>query len=220
MNNNSFYVVYKKYSNYTKKLFPKRGKVSALICHLQCFYQHLSSCGLTSAVKIQKPSWLLHLTFTWSTDSMQNSPQTYLLSVQGFYSQALLVCWIFMCSVIYVCHLILFIDPCEAPYQSSCANTAGSEIYQEMLARALAKYFGAKLLIFDSHVFLGVRANDFQVSTTHDDIFQVLAFLPEKEMQLLTCSLFSLGFVNKRSRASERWSQCGRKENPRFSRTG
>ncbi|XP_051119433.1 uncharacterized protein LOC127243454 isoform X2 [Andrographis paniculata] len=32
---------------------------------------------------------------------------------------------------------------------------AGSEIYQEMLAKALAHYFGAKLLIFDSHSFLG-----------------------------------------------------------------
>lgn len=33
----------------------------------------------------------------------------------------------------------------------------GSEIYQEMLAKALANYFGAKLLIFDSHSLLGVR---------------------------------------------------------------
>lgn len=33
----------------------------------------------------------------------------------------------------------------------------GSDIYQEMLAKALAHYFGAKLLIFDSHSFLGVR---------------------------------------------------------------
>ncbi|KAA8542134.1 hypothetical protein F0562_023286 [Nyssa sinensis] len=35
------------------------------------------------------------------------------------------------------------------------SGPAGSEIYQEMLAKALAKYFGAKLLIFDSHSFLG-----------------------------------------------------------------
>lgn len=35
------------------------------------------------------------------------------------------------------------------------SGPAGSEIYQEMLAKALAKYFGAKLLIFDSHAFLG-----------------------------------------------------------------
>lgn len=34
---------------------------------------------------------------------------------------------------------------------------AGSEIYQEMLTKALANYFGTKLLIFDSHSFLGVR---------------------------------------------------------------
>lgn len=34
---------------------------------------------------------------------------------------------------------------------------SGSEIYQEMLAKALAHYFGAKLLIFDSHSLLGVR---------------------------------------------------------------
>ncbi|KAI5417265.1 hypothetical protein KIW84_042037 [Lathyrus oleraceus] len=32
---------------------------------------------------------------------------------------------------------------------------AGSEIYQETLAKALAKHFGAKLLIFDSHLLLG-----------------------------------------------------------------
>ncbi|KAF8010521.1 hypothetical protein BT93_J1221 [Corymbia citriodora subsp. variegata] len=35
------------------------------------------------------------------------------------------------------------------------SGPAGSEIYQEMLARALANHFGAKLLIFDSHSFLG-----------------------------------------------------------------
>ncbi|XP_028767336.1 uncharacterized protein LOC114725039 isoform X2 [Neltuma alba] len=35
------------------------------------------------------------------------------------------------------------------------SGPAGSEIYQEMLAKALANYFGAKLLIFDSHLLLG-----------------------------------------------------------------
>ncbi|KAJ6875797.1 LOW QUALITY PROTEIN: hypothetical protein NC652_035234 [Populus alba x Populus x berolinensis] len=35
------------------------------------------------------------------------------------------------------------------------SGPAGSEIYQEMLAKALAHYFGAKLLVFDSHSFLG-----------------------------------------------------------------
>ncbi|XP_023542560.1 uncharacterized protein LOC111802436 isoform X2 [Cucurbita pepo subsp. pepo] len=35
------------------------------------------------------------------------------------------------------------------------SGPAGSEIYQEMLAKALANYYGAKLLIFDSHSFLG-----------------------------------------------------------------
>ncbi|GAB4860458.1 hypothetical protein Ancab_035618 [Ancistrocladus abbreviatus] len=35
------------------------------------------------------------------------------------------------------------------------SGPAGSEIYQEMLAKALANYFGAKLLIFDSHAFRG-----------------------------------------------------------------
>ncbi|KAK7389195.1 hypothetical protein VNO78_24030 [Psophocarpus tetragonolobus] len=35
------------------------------------------------------------------------------------------------------------------------SGPAGSEIYQEMLAKALARYFGAKLLIFDSHLLLG-----------------------------------------------------------------
>ncbi|KAL5750743.1 hypothetical protein ACOSP7_025346 [Xanthoceras sorbifolium] len=35
------------------------------------------------------------------------------------------------------------------------SGPAGSEIYQEMLAKALAHYFGAKLLIFDSHSVLG-----------------------------------------------------------------
>ncbi|VVA23936.1 PREDICTED: AAA-type ATPase family [Prunus dulcis] len=34
-----------------------------------------------------------------------------------------------------------------------CILLSGSEIYQEMLAKALAQYFGAKLLIFDSHSF-------------------------------------------------------------------
>ncbi|KAM5571689.1 hypothetical protein ABKV19_011998 [Rosa sericea] len=35
------------------------------------------------------------------------------------------------------------------------SGPAGSEIYQEMLAKALAQYFGAKLLIFDSQSLLG-----------------------------------------------------------------
>ncbi|KAK3043271.1 hypothetical protein RJ639_002514 [Escallonia herrerae] len=35
------------------------------------------------------------------------------------------------------------------------SGPAGSEIYQEMLAKALAQFYGAKLLIFDSHSFLG-----------------------------------------------------------------
>ncbi|XP_022729759.1 uncharacterized protein LOC111284904 isoform X2 [Durio zibethinus] len=35
------------------------------------------------------------------------------------------------------------------------SGPAGSEIYQEMLTKALANYFAAKLLIFDSHSFLG-----------------------------------------------------------------
>ncbi|PWA67652.1 P-loop containing nucleoside triphosphate hydrolases superfamily protein [Artemisia annua] len=35
------------------------------------------------------------------------------------------------------------------------SGPAGSEIYQETLAKALAHYYGAKLLIFDSHSFLG-----------------------------------------------------------------
>ncbi|CAL5321726.1 unnamed protein product [Camellia sinensis] len=35
------------------------------------------------------------------------------------------------------------------------SGPAGSEIYQEMLAKALARYFGAKLLIFDRHSILG-----------------------------------------------------------------
>ncbi|KAK6261926.1 hypothetical protein QUC31_007742 [Theobroma cacao] len=35
------------------------------------------------------------------------------------------------------------------------SGPAGSEIYQEMLTKALANYFGTKLLIFDSHSFLG-----------------------------------------------------------------
>ncbi|KAE9608568.1 putative adenosinetriphosphatase [Lupinus albus] len=35
------------------------------------------------------------------------------------------------------------------------SGPAGSEIYQEMLAKALANFFGAKLLIFDSHLLLG-----------------------------------------------------------------
>ncbi|XP_076903132.1 uncharacterized protein LOC143558105 [Bidens hawaiensis] len=35
------------------------------------------------------------------------------------------------------------------------SGPASSEIYQEMLTKALAHYYGAKLLIFDSHSFLG-----------------------------------------------------------------
>ncbi|XP_075514429.1 uncharacterized protein LOC142549389 isoform X1 [Primulina tabacum] len=40
------------------------------------------------------------------------------------------------------------------------SGPAGSDIYQEMLAKALAHFFGAKLLIFDSHSFLGGSSKD------------------------------------------------------------
>ncbi|KZV29216.1 hypothetical protein F511_22381 [Dorcoceras hygrometricum] len=40
------------------------------------------------------------------------------------------------------------------------SGPAGSDIYQEMLAKALAHYFGAKLLIFDSLSFLGGSSKD------------------------------------------------------------
>ncbi|XP_042502189.1 uncharacterized protein LOC122079629 [Macadamia integrifolia] len=39
------------------------------------------------------------------------------------------------------------------------SGPAGSEIYQEMLSKALANHFGAKLLIFDGHSFLGVLSS-------------------------------------------------------------
>ncbi|KAL9170135.1 hypothetical protein ABFS82_04G124600 [Erythranthe guttata] len=40
------------------------------------------------------------------------------------------------------------------------SGPAGSDIYQEMLAKALAHYFGARLLIFDTHSFLGGSSKD------------------------------------------------------------
>ncbi|XP_073272500.1 uncharacterized protein [Primulina huaijiensis] len=40
------------------------------------------------------------------------------------------------------------------------SGPAGSNIYQEMLSKALAHFFGAKLLIFDSHLFLGGSSKD------------------------------------------------------------
>lgn len=48
---------------------------------------------------------------------------------------------------------------CDFNFMVNCQflSFAGSEIYQEMLVKALANYFGAKLLIFDSHLLLGVR---------------------------------------------------------------
>ncbi|CAH8256151.1 unnamed protein product [Arabidopsis lyrata] len=43
------------------------------------------------------------------------------------------------------------------------SGPAGTEIYQEILAKALAKYFKAKLLIFDGHPILGVMtAEEFE----------------------------------------------------------
>ncbi|KAL2492264.1 AAA-type ATPase family protein [Abeliophyllum distichum] len=40
------------------------------------------------------------------------------------------------------------------------SGPAGSDIYQEMLAKALAQYFGAKLLIFDNQSFLSGSSKD------------------------------------------------------------
>ncbi|KAJ0548288.1 putative transcription factor interactor and regulator FHA-SMAD family [Helianthus annuus] len=44
------------------------------------------------------------------------------------------------------------------------SGPASSEIYQEMLAKALAHYYGAKLLIFDSHSFLGGPSSKAELS--------------------------------------------------------
>ncbi|CAI9757346.1 unnamed protein product [Fraxinus pennsylvanica] len=44
------------------------------------------------------------------------------------------------------------------------SGPAGSDIYQEMLAKALAQYFGAKLLIFDSQTFLRSSSKDTELS--------------------------------------------------------
>ncbi|XP_018470189.1 uncharacterized protein LOC108841902 [Raphanus sativus] len=42
------------------------------------------------------------------------------------------------------------------------SGPAGSEIYQEMLSKALAKYFKAKLLIFDSHTLGALTAKEIE----------------------------------------------------------
>lgn len=57
--------------------------------------------------------------------------------------------------VLYYCFPSFSVSICSLNCQFCLV--AGSEIYQEMLVKALAKYFGAKLLIFDSHLLLGVR---------------------------------------------------------------
>lgn len=44
-----------------------------------------------------------------------------------------------------------------------CKLLIGSEIYQETLAKALAKHFGARLLIVDSLLLPGVSFSDFTV---------------------------------------------------------
>ncbi|XP_051147751.1 uncharacterized protein LOC127262923 isoform X2 [Andrographis paniculata] len=44
------------------------------------------------------------------------------------------------------------------------SGPAGSDIYQEMLAKALAQHFGAKLLVFDSHLFLGGSSKDAELT--------------------------------------------------------
>ncbi|CAA0816548.1 AAA-type ATPase family protein, partial [Striga hermonthica] len=43
------------------------------------------------------------------------------------------------------------------------SGPAGSDIYQEMLVKALAHYFGAKLLIFDTNSFLGGTSKDAEL---------------------------------------------------------
>lgn len=67
--------------------------------------------------------------------------------------------WVFMPYIFFILEVVLvYIQNAEQRYIISCFEFfVGSEIYQEMLAKALANYFGAKLLIFDSHSFLGVR---------------------------------------------------------------
>ncbi|KAL3617557.1 hypothetical protein CASFOL_037878 [Castilleja foliolosa] len=53
------------------------------------------------------------------------------------------------------------------------SGPAGSDIYQEMLVKALAHYFGAKLLIFDSHLFLGGSAKDAELPKEGDNAEKV-----------------------------------------------
>ncbi|KAL3654959.1 hypothetical protein CASFOL_000745 [Castilleja foliolosa] len=53
------------------------------------------------------------------------------------------------------------------------SGPAGSDIYQEMLVKALAHYFGAKLLIFDSHSFLGGSFKDAELPKEGNNVEEV-----------------------------------------------
>ncbi|XP_042002426.1 uncharacterized protein LOC121751692 [Salvia splendens] len=53
------------------------------------------------------------------------------------------------------------------------SGPAGSDIYQEMLAKALAHYFGAKLLIFDSHSFLKGSSKDVELPKVGNNVEKV-----------------------------------------------
>lgn len=113
------------------------------------------------AVRTRKMCWLqLHL-YTWSTRNMRSTPQSLPLWTHEFCFLVLQVCGYFLLNLIFTAHceaLVVEIPKIELPFLS-LIHFVGSEIYQEMLANALANYFGAKLLIFDSHSFLGVRDN-------------------------------------------------------------
>ena len=83
--------------------------------------------------------------------------------------------------------------------------SAGSEIYQEMLSKALANHFGAKLLIFDTNQFLGVSfrlMQQFFLFLNH----QRLVSLRTVYNTLVSLHYYCIvGFIFKGNRKAKRW---------------
>lgn len=79
-----------------------------------------------------------------------------------------------------------------------CKLLVGSEIYQETLAKALAKHFGARLLIVDSLLLPGVSFSDFIVqfaslSRIYFQFLKKIFLFSVGSCNLLTC--LSLLFI-------------------------
>lgn len=123
--------------------------------------------SLTFTVNTQRLFLLLLRSYILNIENMLSIRLSFLLLTPEFCFLALQVCSSIYTLICIFCVIYSFFGQREWVHAY-----AGSDIYQEMLVKSLANHFGAKLLIFDSQTYLGVRNNIFHFSNIRKYLFK------------------------------------------------